>query len=218
MRYIQKRLFPARYRPTSGRKRKGRLVALAAAVLLLWGTISEAGLSAVSQELTEEAARSYLLSAINQAVNEEMQEGEGSFVAVCKSGSGEVSAVSADIAKLNSLKTGVMSRLSKSLNGKVTAYVPVGSLTNVGILNGRGPKVPIKLNLESSADISFQTEFDSAGVNQSCHRITMTVKARTYSQSQRFETRVEAQTVTVLAETVIVGAVPDVALTGNWES
>lgn len=219
MRYIQKRLFPARYRPTAGKKRKGRRIALAAAaVLLFWGTVSEAGLSAVSQELTEEAARSYLLSAINQAVNEELQEGEGSFVAVCKSGSGEVSAVSADAAKLNSLKTGVLSRLSKSLNGKVTAYVPIGSLTNVGILNGRGPKVPIKLNLESSADISFQTEFDSAGVNQSCHRITMTVKARTYSQSRRFETRVEAQTATVLAETVIIGDVPNVALTGNRES
>lgn len=186
--------------------------------MLLWETVSEAGLSAVSQELTEEAARNYLLSTINQAVNEELQEDAGSFVSVSQSGNGEVSSVSANAARLNNLKTGVLSRLSKALNGKVTAYVPVGSLTNVGILNGRGPKVPIKLNLESSADVSFQTEFDSAGVNQSCHRITMTVKARAYSQSQRFETRVEEQTVTVLAETVVVGAVPDVALAGNWEA
>jgi len=218
MRYIHKRLFPARYRPASGKKRKGRRLALAAAaVFLLWETAAEAGLSAVSQELTEEAARSYLLSAMNKAVNEELQQGEDTFVSVSQSRSGEVSSVSANAAKLNNLKTGVLSRLSESLNGRVTAYVPVGSLTNVGILNGRGPKVPVKLNLESSADVSFQTEFDSAGVNQSCHRITMTVKARAYSQSQRFETRVEEQTVTVLAETVVIGDVPDVALTGNWE-
>lgn len=186
--------------------------------MLLWETVSEAGLSAVSQELTEEAARGYLLSAMNQAVHEELQEGEGAFVFVSQSGSGDVSSVSANAAKLNALKTGVLSRLSKSLNGRITAYVPVGSLTNVGVLNGRGPKVPVKLNLEGSADVSFQTEFDSAGVNQSCHRITMTVKARAYSQSQRFETRVEEQTATVLAETIVIGDVPDVALAGNWES
>ncbi len=216
MRYIRKWRFPARYRPAAGKKRKGRRAALAAAaVLLLWETASEAGLSSISQELTEEAARNYLLSSINQAVNEELQDREDAFVSVSRSQSGEVSAVSTNAAALNSLKAGVLSRLSKTLHGKVTAYVPIGSLVNVGILNGRGPGVPVKLNIEGSADVSFQTEFDSAGVNQSCHRITMTVKARAYSQSKRFETQVEDETATVLAETVVIGDVPDLALTGG---
>ncbi len=214
MKYIWRRLFPARYRRTAGRKgKKRRIVLAAAAVLTLWGTVSEAGLSSVSQELTEEAARNYVLSAINRAVDEELQNGEGSFVSVTRSEGGSVSSVSANAARLNSLRAGALARLAKSLNGKVTAAVPVGSLTNVGVLNGRGPKVPLKLNLEGSADISFQTEFVSAGINQSCHRIVMTVKVKAYSQSERFETQVEEETATVLAETVVVGDVPDVALT-----
>lgn len=217
MRYIRKRRFPARYRTAkSGKKKPGkRLAFLATALLLLWEAVCEAGLSSVSKELTEEAARGYLLSCINSAVEEELADGGNSFVSVSRLESGEISLVSANTASLNSLKAGVLSRLSKSLNGKVTASVPVGSLTGVGVLNGRGPKAPVRLNLESSADVAFQTDFYSAGINQSCHRITMTVTVRAYSQSKRFETKIEESTSTVLAETVVMGDVPEIAVTGQ---
>lgn len=216
MRYIPKRRFPARYRRAAGKKsRLRRIVPILAFVVALWEAVSELGLSSVSQELTEEAARGYLRSSINRAVDEELGNGESSFVSVAREAGGQVSAVSADTGALNRLRAGVLSRLAKDLNGKAAAYVPIGSLTDVGVLNGRGPKVPVKLKLEGSADISFQTEFVSAGVNQSCHRITMTVRAQAYSQSKRFAAQVEEETVTVLAETVVVGQVPQVALTGG---
>lgn len=217
MRYIVKRRFPVRYRRSAGKKRGFRrwLIPVLAGGLFLWLALSEIGLSSVSQELTEEAARSYLISSMDRAVKEELGDGESSFVQIARTGDGRVSDLSADAGKLNGLKSGVLSRLKKDLNGSVSAYVPIGSLTGVGVLNGRGPMVPVKLKLEGSANVSFQSEFDSAGVNQSVHRITMTVSARAYSQSKRFEARVEEETTAVLAETVLVGQVPQVALTAG---
>lgn len=212
MRYINRRRFPARYRRSGGGKKGRRIFFALAAAAALWLAVSEIGLSSISEELTQEAARGYLLASINRAVEEQLREGESSFVAVGRDESGQVSQVSADAGELNRLKSGVLSRLERLLDGRVTAYVPIGSLTNLGILNGRGPKVPVRLKLEGSADAEFQTEFVSAGVNQSCHRITMTVTARAYSQSKRFEAEVEESTATVLAETVVVGRVPQVAL------
>lgn len=212
MRYINRRRFPARYRRSGGGKKGRRIFFALAAAAALWLAVSEIGLSSISEELTQEAARGYLLASINRAVEEQLREGESPFVAVGQDESGQVSQVSADAGELNRLKSGVLSRLERLLDGRVTAYVPIGSLTNLGILNGRGPKVPVRLKLEGSADAEFQTEFVSAGVNQSCHRITMTVTARAYSQSKRFEAEVEESTATVLAETVVVGRVPQVAL------
>lgn len=215
MRYILKRHFPARYRTSGGKSKKRRVLAfIAALALLIWETLSEVGLSSISQELTETTARGYLLSSIYQAVEEELHDRESVFVSVNRMDNGEISAVSADTTALNDLKSGVLSRLSKSLNGKVNAYVPIGSLTSIGILNGRGPKVPVKLKLQGAADVSFHTEFSSAGINQSCHRITMTVTGKVYSQSNRFTAQVMDETETVLAETVVVGEVPKVALSG----
>ncbi len=214
MRYIWKRYFPARYRSPAGRKKLVKKLLAAVLLVLCSGeAVAEMGLFSISQKLTETAARSYLLSHMSQAVNEELQAEKNALVDLNRTGNGEISAVSANTAALNALKAGVLSRLEKSLNGTVTAWIPVGSLTEIGIFNGRGPGVPVKLKLESSVDVSFQTEFCSAGVNQSCHRITMTVTASAYSQSQRFEALVEEHTETVLAETVVIGEVPDVALT-----
>lgn len=213
MRYIHRRIFSHGYRPSTVKKRKIRRMAFAAAaIFLMWKIVSEAGLSAISNELTEESVRGYLLNSINSAVNDELADRESPFVNVKRSSDGTILSVSANAAELNSLKYEVLSRLSKSLNGKTVVRVPFGSLTTIRILNGRGPSVPVKLNLESSADVSFQTEFVSAGINQSCHRITMTVRVRSFSQSRRYETAVEETTTSVLAETIVVGAVPEVAL------
>ncbi|WP_322200351.1 sporulation protein YunB [Acutalibacter intestini] len=175
--------------------------------LLVLG-LSELGLGGVSGELTREAARGYILDCVSQAVQDELEAQSEPFVTVQRQESGQVSLVTADAKRLNKLKAGVLERLSQSLRGQATAQVPVGSLTGIGLLSGRGFPVPIKLRLEGSAVVEFSTEFASAGVNQTCHRLIMTVRAQAYSQSKRFETAVETETATVLAETLVVGEVP----------
>lgn len=178
-------------------------------LLILWVVLAELGLSAVSQELTEEAARGYLLSSMNAAIGAELEKLPGEFVSVTTQ-NGEASLLQANCSSFAAVKEGVAKRLAKSLNGKVTAFVPIGSLSGVGVLNGRGPCVPLRLRLEGSADVTFETEFISAGVNQSCHRVVMKVHARAYSQSKRFSAQIQEETEALVAETVVVGEVPRV--------
>ncbi len=208
MRYIRKK-FPRRYR--GGGKKRRWAVWLVLAVIVI-AVFCERAISGVSPELIEEAARGYVLECISEAVDTEMEEDKGPFVNVEKGSEGQVSLVSADQERLNSLRAGVLERLSHSLKGRATVYVPVGSLTGVGLFNGRGFPVPVKLQLEGSAIVEFSTEFTGAGMNQTCHRLVMTVRARAYSPSKRFETSVETETATVLAETMVVGEVPKMNL------
>ncbi len=204
MRYIRRRL-PRRYRSSGGKRR--RLLWLGLAVILI-AALCERAISGVSPELVEEAARGYVLECISRAVDAELEESDAPFVTVERESGGKISMVSADQERLNSLRAGVLERLSRSLKGKATVYVPVGSLTGVGLFNGRGFPVPVKLQLEGSAVVEFSTEFTGAGLNQTCHRLMMTVRARAYSPSKRFETSVETEAATVLAETMVVGEVP----------
>lgn len=204
MRYIKRR-FPRRYRSEGKRRRWMLWLGLGA---VIFGLLCERAISGVSPELIEEAARGYVLECISQAVDEEIEADSSPFVTVERESGGKVSMVSANQERLNSLRAGVLERLSRSLKGKVTAYVPVGSLTGVGLFNGRGFPVPVKLQLEGSAVVEFSTEFTEAGLNQTCHRLVMTVRARAYSASRRFETSVETEAATVLAETMVVGEVP----------
>ena len=191
------------------KKGRGKALLLLAAALFTGGTaLSEWGLGSISEELTQEAARAYVLAQVNQAVEEALAQPRP-FVTLERDGDGEPVA---DASLRQNLCVPVLGTLEESLNGSVTVEVPVGSLTGVALLNGRGFPVPLTLGMEGSADLSFQTEFVSAGINQSCHRVTMVVKAQGFSQSRRFETQVEVETSTVLAETVLVGAVPEGAV------
>lgn len=191
-----------------GQNKIKRLALAVTAALLCWALVSEAGLSSVSDELITEAVKAEIQSCINTALNEELSKADSEFVTVSRDDSGKVSSVIANTAQLNSLKHGVLSQLEKQLNGNVTARVPLGSLTGVRVLNGRGPCVSIKLKLETSVSVSFNAELISAGVNQSCHKITASVAAESFSQSKRFSVAVSATATAVLAEAVIVGEVP----------
>lgn len=218
MLYIGRRA-PMRRRRSHAKKRVRpvrRLLLVAGVLVLIFSVVSEWGLSSVSEELTQEAANRYLAETVNDAVHKELENCENSFVSVTRDASGNVSAVTADTEALNRLKTGVLAELNQSLNQKASVFVPIGSLTDVGLFNGRGFQVPIRLKFEGDADISFSTDFVSAGINQSCHRITMTITARVYSESKRFRVSADSETATVLAETVIVGSVPELA-TGIWK-
>ena len=166
----------------------------------------------VTEELTQEAARGVVLGQIREAIETELEGELPSFVTVERDGQGDIQAIRTHTEELNALRVRVLERLEERLNGNVTVTIPVGSLTGVALFNGRGFPVPLKLRLESSADLDFSTEFTSAGINQSCHRITMTVRVQAYSHSQRFPVHVAETSSTVLAETVLVGTVPETAV------
>ena len=196
------------------KKGRGKALLLLAAALFTGGTaLSEWGLGSISEELTQEAARAYVLAQVNQAVEEALAQPRP-FVTIERDGEGEPVAVQADTAALNELRLQVLGTLEESLNGSVSVEVPVGSLTGVALLNGRGFPVPLTLGMEGSADLSFQTEFVSAGINQSCHRVTMTVTVQAFTYVPGASGRVEQTTSAVLSETVIVGQVPD--LVTGW--
>ena len=124
------------------KKGRGKALLLLAAALFTGGTaLSEWGLGSISEELTQEAARAYVLAQVNQAVEEALAQPRP-FVTIERDGEGEPVAVQADTAALNELRLQVLGTLEESLNGSVTVEVPVGSLTGVALLNGRGFPVP----------------------------------------------------------------------------
>lgn len=215
MRYIARgaRRAPRRrhyYRKRNDRRRPARFLFFALIVILL-AVFSEFGLSSVSQDLTEEAAKKYINTAVNEAVQQELQNAEeNTYTNIVRDDSGKIVSVTADTVQLNQFKAGLAQRISKKLNGKASIGIPVGSLTDVALFNGRGFHVPLKLSMEGTADILIETEFESAGINQSCHRISVVVRTSVVSQSKRFAVSTENETNFVLSETVIVGSVPSI--------
>ena len=87
--------------------------------------------------------------------------------------------------------------------------IPIGTLTGASLLAGRGPRITVRMESVGSSEANFSNEFVSAGINQTKHQIILTVDVYVSILLPGFTTATKVSTAVTVAETVIVGAVPD---------
>ena len=152
---------------------------------------------------------------INEAVSEVMKRDEivqNKLVILEKDDSGQVCAVTPDLAVINKLKSELAIIIQENLhnvnNSKI--YIPVGNLTGFEILSNKGPKIPINLIPLGKAAVNFNSTFSKAGINQTRLQISVDVALdislllpSNSSAGARVETTIP------MSETIIVGNVPE---------
>lgn len=200
-----------RYMAAPGRRRRAAFAV--AAVILLFGTV------AIKIEPEMRKMAGYMISTqvtecLNEVIGEKIADGGmeySSLVTLEKDSGGRVTALMANMAKINALQAeitaGALSRLSDRM--KTAIKIPLGNIIGGTVLSGRGPDIPVKILSVSNMTAGFSNEFTAAGINQTRHRIVldftvdidMLIPGRTVSDTVR--------TSVVVAETVIVGDVPD---------
>ena len=121
-----------------------------------------------------------------------------------KTNIGEVNRLKADI--LNIINDEILALDSSDLG------IPLGSLFLPEFISGRGPEIPVHIIAIRNSDATFESHFSEAGINQTLHQVTMVVSVDVavlvLGKTDTFTMTSEV----VVAETVIVGAVPDTFL------
>lgn len=144
------------------------------------------------------------------AILEDIFADDGGLVRVTRDEEGNILSIQSDAKKLNMLKSAINSSVSAALSGMVSSEtaIPLGNLTGLSLLNGRGPKVNAVISITGSAHTDFEDSFESAGINQTIHRIYLKTTLDMLLVLPG-ETLITAYTYTQLAsETVIVGRIP----------
>ena len=90
-----------------------------------------------------------------------------------------------------------------------TFKIPIGSFFGSKLFSGRGPKVNIKMQIVGDLDTDLRSEFTSAGINQTLHRIYLEIKCNVVilTPFETIEQKISNQV--LLAEGVIVGEIPN---------
>ena len=127
---------------------------------------------------------------------------------------GEITALKTNMAEVNRLKTAILNLINDEILAMDTSdlAIPLGSLALPELFSGRGPGIPVQVISIRNSDGSFESHFSEAGINQTLHQITMEVLV---DVSVLVLGKAEQFTVTshvVIAETVIVGQVPNTFL------
>ena len=167
----------------------------------------------VVQELAKARVANRASYVINEAIEEQLENGQidyDNIVFLEKDVNGNITALKTNIAEINRLKTQILSVVDTMLLDLDINEVglPLGSLILPELFSGTGPKLPVKVMSISSSDADFRNIFAEAGINQTSHQIMMDVYITMTILTPVGAESVEATSAVVVAETVIVGNVP----------
>lgn len=164
-----------------------------------------------------EAARTRVVNTasdhITAAVNGQIASGlihYENIICLEKNTNGEITALRMNMAEVNRLKTVTVDLLSQELMEMDTEElsIPIGSILMPEFFAGKGPGLPIRVVSLSTADAEFFSEFTSAGINQTLQRILLELRINLTVLTPVGTESVEVASTVVVAETVIVGSVP----------
>lgn len=184
-------------------------------IVLLWlGIVVYRYFTPIVIQMATVEANNLVSAVINNTIAAKLADGEMKYndiITLEKDESGAVAAIITDVAKINLLKaeitTDVISALSDDIRADIN--IPLGNLTGIKLLSGKGPDIPVEIVTAAQTDTQFLNRFSSAGINQTCHQIVVRVKAgvRVIIPGKSVYTETSAEV--PVAETVIIGDVPD---------
>ena len=132
------------------------------------------------------------------------------LVSVEKDSNDKIVMVKADTVRLNTLATKISLKGQDELEkmGKVGYKIPLGYVSKISILSYLGPDIIVKMRPIGRVEVSYESVFESAGINQTRLKIYMNVKS-TMQIILPFESRdLEVVNNVPVCETIIVGEIP----------
>ena len=145
-------------------------------------------------------------------------EGDGvsysDFVTIQRDESGGIVALTTDTAALNRLRGELVETALEALRGVDVSQIqiPLGSLLDFDLVWGLGPTMKVHAMTVGTAEGEFSSEFTSAGVNQTLHKIDLELSIPLTLMLPGGAVEAVCRTSVPIAETVIVGQVPEVFL------
>lgn len=154
---------------------------------------------------------------INDAIDDQIETGNIQYdrmVYFEKDLDGRITALKTNMSEVNRLKTDILNLINDEILALDTTDlgIPIGSLFLPEFLSGKGPMIPVQVLSIRNSDASFTSDFSEAGINQTLQQINMYVSVDvTILVLGRAESFTVSSQV-VVAETIIVGQVPDTYL------
>ncbi len=201
--------------------RKKRVLALLAVILALFAFVAVRSvmyLRELSCQMVLSDATDLMTLCINDTIARKLGAEDYAydyFVDVERDEAGRVTAVLANMARINAMSSELLSDIVHAADGgELSLAIPLGNILGSSLLLGKGPEIPVDITMLSSSHVDFKNELSDAGINQTKHQIKLDVviDIDVIMPWRTVSTQVVSEI--LIAETVILGEVPETYL--NW--
>ena len=176
----------------------------------------------IVRDLAQTQVRNSTSDLTNDAIAKQIANGNIAYdrlVFFEKDLNGKITALKTNMSEVNRLKTDILNIINDEILAldASTIGIPLGSLFLPELLSGKGPAIPVHILSIRNSDAAFVSHFEQAGINQTLHKLTMVVSIDVSVLALAETTSFTMESEVVVAETVIVGDVPQTFLqTGGY--
>lgn len=169
------------------------------------------------RNLAETQVRNSTSDLINDAIERQIEDGSIQYDRIVyfeKDLEGRITALKTNMSEVNRLKTDILNIINDEILALDTSDlgIPIGNLILPEMLSGRGPNIPVNIISIRNSDAAFYSNFTEAGINQTLQQLTMDVSVDVAVLVLGQATNFTVSSQVVVAETIIVGQVPQTLL------
>ena len=154
---------------------------------------------------------------INDAIDQQIENGNIQYDRIVyfeKDLNGRITALKTNMSEVNRLKTDILNLINDEILALDTSDlgIPLGSLFLPELLSGKGPGIPVHILSIRNSDAYFTSYFSEAGINQTLQQLIMEVSVDVAVLVLGDTNSFTVSSQVVVAETIIVGDVPQTFL------
>ena len=198
----------------SKRQKRGIALLSVSLILLVFALGVSRNLVPVMTEMAVNEANELVTSAVNNAITARLLDGSlsyGELIHLEKDSSGNITALTTDMAQINALQAMITNEVLAYVGdlGETRMRIPLGNILGGSLLSGRGPGIGFRVVTLGNPSATFSNEFLTAGINQTKHQIMLEISIQVNILVPGHATQETISTQVLVAETVIVGDVPN---------
>lgn len=180
-------------------------------IYILDKTVTPTAMAVADSEMRAKA-----IEIVNRAIINEYSRNFNydEIIRVDKDSEGNIVMLKADTLKMNKIACDVALETQNELFklGEIGIKIPIGYITRNNILSYYGPSITIKMQPIGIVETKYSSEFESAGINQTRHKIYVKVKTTVKVSIPMKSNYIEVANEIPIAETIIVGKTPNTAI------
>ena len=170
----------------------------------------------VVKTVAEEKVRALTVSTVNAAVTSVLED-EPSFVDMVEYGhdaNGDLNSIKINATRVNAVMQRSVQKTQNGLSDMISSGVniPVGSVSGITFLSGKGPNLNVAVIPVGSVDARLRSEFSEIGINQTIHKIYLSLDSTIKIIIPGAGNTIKSSSEVLLVESVIIGKVPDTYL------
>jgi len=186
-------------------------------LLIVLAVFVHGRLRPVVEDMAAYQAKVYAAKVTNKAMLEELEQSGIAYddlVLITQNQDGLVTSIQSDVVAINRLKANMTQSIITELEnmGQQSIYLPLGTLIGNEWFSGRGPSVEIRVIPSGYVQSEIYNSFISAGINQTHHQVMLRTTVQMVAVLPGYNIKVESTTNFCVAETVIIGTIPDTVI------